>query len=214
VTKILLTVALVALPSAANTILASFKEAPVAAYTNWNGTYGDFSSQGTPVIFSFDPATGLGPTPRPALLYWQSTIVEPPTPGTAYTSQSVIFTAMTFIESFTGNLLLQVNSAGATLTGQAGGTVANLSAANGVSNATVSFASDYLDMNSSQNWFSLDMEAIQPGINVGAGGFLESFQGTAAGSFGTSEAPEPATIGLLGTALVLLGALRRRAGKA
>jgi MYXO-CTERM domain-containing protein len=183
------------------------------SFTNNGGTSASISAS-APVTFNFTAGTGLSTADHNATLTIStsggpSTVTPATTLSNGLVDQPIgNITTLSLIEVGTGKNLLTVNFVGE-LVGRPGIPSAQISGTDSPG-GVASFTSDFLNFTEPGNSYALSLASINPGLSVGAGGFLSSFTADVGGQFtGNAVAvPEPASFFLLGLAGLPL--LRRR----
>ena len=206
--------------------------APPKPFTFTNsGASSTFSLVGSiPVNFVYQTPNGYGTAPGQtiaATLTFTSQVSAPAATGFGFIGQPMqnillTFTANAPVSGFSN--LLTVSMTTGTLAGQNGGSTASLS---GTQSSTsfdqVNYASDFLDFSipfSNKN-FNLSFDSVVPIFTLNANGYVDSFNASGTGTFGSDPVPpsrppggvvpEPGTLVLAGMgAFSGLGMLRRR----
>jgi hypothetical protein len=205
-----------AISSSAHAALTDFANI-FNADLSFNNTGLATSNFGTPsdamgfqFVTGYEPA-GVAPlTTIPATIVFNSVVNG--TAGSlgtlrAQAMQSItmsIVAASTVGSVTVGSNLLTMTASGGTMSGNNNAATAGFSG-DVPGGFAVSFTSAYLNFPLSINRsFSLSLNAIAPGISIGAGGFFSSFTSTVGGSFASDPpavrvtgAPEPTTLALL-----------------
>jgi hypothetical protein len=169
-----------------------------------NATFNTVSG-GAAVQFRYRNITGLPPSLtgfQSAHLTLTSTTTQPATSAAGNVTQSINQTVTIAIirdtpaPILTGtgsrtNLLTAVvttNTSPPDIVGGAGGQSATFSASTAPQNVT--YSSDFINFAPTlQRNFSFSFSAVTPGLNLGAGGFLQSFTGDATGTFASDPPP-------------------------
>jgi len=183
------------------------------SFTNNGGVSATLQALSVPIVFNYTVQSGLPTTDHPAILTINPpAIVTPAIAAGSLIDQPIHPLSYSIIETGTGKNLLTMSSANAELVGLAGALSASVSGnANGVYSSTfAAFAP------SASESFNLGLATVSPSLSVGPGGFLNSFNSNIIGQFSvdstgfTPNVPEPSTIALVATGLVLIPVWKRR----
>jgi hypothetical protein len=176
----------------------------------------------TQVNFNFTSSTGQSNAPHAATLSLSAVTNAGATTGTiggtTYVDQSlngsgnVNQDVLKITDNATGKNLLTMTFTGDIL-GKLGDNQGSITGSTDPAQGgnVVTYSSDYLTFIPSSgvggtgllaNSFALAMTSINPGLTIGAGGFLNSFTSAVTGSFTASTVPEPASIAMFGTGIL------------
>jgi len=184
-------------------------------WTNNGGTSGTLGviSSPTPITFNFLAGTNISNFDRAAHMSITATSTVPSTGGTFPDQPINNGGTFSIIEDSTGKNLLSGVFSAADLSGHVGGPNADVSSSTQVG-YTITFTSDYLIFDNTQNSFDLGLANVNPLLSVGAGGFLSSFNANANGQFVgnvLATVPQPTSVAMFGTGMAATGLLAFRA---
>lgn len=183
------------------------------SFTNNGGISATLQALSVPVVFNYTMQSGLPTADRSAIL----TINPTPTTIPAIVAGSLIDqpihpTSFSIIEVGTGKNLLTMSSTNGELVGLS--TALNASVSGTAAGVYTSNFATFAP--SASESFNLGLATLSTPLTVGAGGFLSSFNSNIIGQFSvdstgfTPNVPEPSTIAIFATGLVLFPLLRRR----